>query len=352
MISDDTRRQFPGAAGYLNTASIGLPPQRTVSAMQRAIAEWQEGLATAPGYDIHVDSARQSFAELVSVPVEAIAMGAQVSALVSLVATALTPGSTVLCPEGDFTSVIFPFLARDDLDLTVEFAPLDGLAEAVHPQVDLVAFSAVQSADGRVADLAAIKAAAAAADALTMVDATQALGWMPLEATEFDFFVAGTYKWLLSPRGTAFLAVRPSLMDRLTPLYAGWYAGELPWESIYGPPLRLASSARRFDLSPGWLAWVGTAPALELVAKIGVETIQQHNVALSNSLLDQLGMESTNSAIVSLDVGPDFDRGRLAALNTSFRAGRLRIGFHLYNTEEDVARLVTAVADYQETPLP
>jgi hypothetical protein len=41
-----------------------------------------------------------------------------------------------------------------------------------------------------------------------------------------------------------------TLIDGLTPHYAGWYAGDDPWSSVYGGPLRLASDARRFDVSP------------------------------------------------------------------------------------------------------
>jgi selenocysteine lyase/cysteine desulfurase len=201
----------------------------------------------------------------------------------------------------------------------------------------------VQSADGRVADLEAIRAAASANGVLTLVDATQAAGWFPIDATEFDFLVAGAYKWLLSPRGTAFMTVRPELIERILPLYAGWYAGDSPWESIYGPPLRLAPDARRFDLSPGWLAWVGTVPALRLLVEVGVDAIHDHNVGLANSFLRQLGREPTDSAIVSLDLGPDFDRSRLDGLMVAYRAGRLRVGFHLYNTSDDVSRLVAVI---------
>lgn len=343
MTSDEIRRQFPGASGYLNTASIGLPPHRAVAALDAAIEEWQSGRAQAPGYDPAVAEARLAFADLVSAPVETVAIGAQVSPLVGLVATVLAPRSRVLCAEGDFTSVIFPFLARHDLDLDVEFVPLDQLPGAIQPGVDLVAFSAVQSADGRVADLSGISEAANAAGALTLVDGTQAVGWLPLDATDFDFLVVGTYKWLLSPRGSAFLAVRPEVADRITPLYAGWYAGDSPWESIYGAPLRLAADARRFDLSPGWLAWVGTAPALQFLSEVGVDAIRRHNVALANQLLTELGLGETDSAIVSIDLGVDFDNSRLSGLNTSFRAGRLRVGFHLYNNADDVERLVAAV---------
>ncbi|MEN8235246.1 MAG: aminotransferase class V-fold PLP-dependent enzyme [Actinomycetota bacterium] len=343
MISGDIRGRFPGAAGYFNTASLGLPSRGTVAALQGALAEWQAGRAQPPDYDEDVATARRLFAGLVSAPVEWVAIGSQVSALVGMVATVLQPGSRVLIPEGEFTSVIFPFLTRDDLDLEVEFVPLGQLASSIGPGTDLVAFSAVQSADGRVADLGAIKAAAAANGALTLVDATQAVGWLPIDATDFDFVVTGAYKWLLSPRGTAFMTVRPELIERTQPLYAGWYAGDSPWESIYGMPLRLASDARRFDLSPGWLAWVGTVPALRLLDEAGIDAIHAHNVGLANSLLTQLGMESTDSAIVSLDLGAGFDGERLDGLSVAYRAGRLRVGFHLYNTSEDVTRLVAAI---------
>jgi selenocysteine lyase/cysteine desulfurase len=278
-----------------------------------------------------------------AVPVEWVAIGSQVSALVGLAVTSLPAGSHVLCPEGEFTSVIFPFLARDDLDLTIEYVPLEDLASHISDGVDMVAFSAVQSADGRVADLTAIADAAREHGTLTLVDATQAAGWLPMEARHFDFVVAGTYKWLLSPRGTAFMTVRPQLLERVRPLYAGWYAGDSPWDSIYGAPLRLADDARRLDLSPGWLAWVGTAHALRLLVDLEVETVHLHNVGLANRLRSRLDMGDSNSAIVSLDLASDFDDSRLDGFSTAYRAGRLRVGFHLYNTEHDVDRLADAL---------
>jgi len=343
MINDDVRRRFTGAENYLNTASLGLPSLGTVAALRGAVADWQAGQAEPQGYDDDVAAARRLFAGLVSTPVEWVAVGSQVSALVGIAATVLRPGSRVVCPEGEFTSVFFPFLAREDLDLSVEFVPFDHLADAIGSGTDLVAFSAVQSSDGRVADLRSIEEAAAANGALTMVDATQAVGWLPIDATHFDFVVTGAYKWLLSPRGTAFMTIRPGLVERATPLYAGWYAGETPWESIYGMPLRLASDARRFDLSPGWLAWVGTVPALQVVDDIGVDAIHAHDVGLANSLRTRLGMEPSDSAIVSLDLGADFDPGRLSGFRTAYRSGRLRVCFHLYNTAEDVDRLVAVL---------
>ena len=343
MIDEGIQTQFPGAAGYLNTASLGLPPQVAVDALSAALAEWQAGRAEAPGYDVHVSTARVAFAAMVSTPVEWVATGAQVSALVGMAVTLLRPGARILCPEGEFTSVIFPLLARDDLGLEVVTAPLERLADAVDPGIALVAFSVVQSADGRVADLEAIRTAGAANGTLTLADATQAAGWLPIDATGFDVTVTGTYKWLLSPRGTAFMTVRPELLDRIQPLYAGWYAGSEPWESIYGLPLRLASDASRLDLSPAWHAWVGTAASLRLLNEVGIEQVHAHDVGLANALRAKLGLEPSDSAMVSLDLGPDFDPSRLEGIKTAFRAGRLRVGFHLYNTEDDVERLLAAI---------
>lgn len=335
------RQQFPAARGFLDTASLGLPPQVAIDAMTDAMAAWQAGRATPPDYDPHVAEARRTYAALVGVPEAWVATGAQVSALVGLAATVLHPGARVLCPEGEFTSVIFPFLVHDGLDVVA--VPLERLADSIDGATDLVAFSLVQSANGHVADHAAIRAAAAAHDVLTLADATQAAGWLPFEAADYDITVAGAYKWLLSPRGTAFMTIRPGVLERIRPLYAGWYAGAEPWDSIYGTPLRLAADARRLDLSPAWLAWVGTAASLQLLHGIGIDHIHAHDVGLANSLREALGMPRAGSALVSLALGPTVDRARLDDLRTAERSGRLRVGFHLYNTLDDVERLLSAL---------
>ena len=232
---------------------------------------------------------------------------------------------------------------RHDLRLDVVSAPLERLAEAIDTDTDMVAFSLVQSADGRVADLRAIREAARAVGALTLADGTQAAGWLPFRAADYDITVTGGYKWLLSPRGTAFMTVRPELLGRVRPLYAGWYSGGEPWDSIYGLPLRLAADARRLDLSPAWHAWVGTSASLRLLNDVGVGVIHEHDVGLANALRSELGLAPSDSSMVSLELDPGFDDARLDGLRTAFRAGRLRVGFHLYNSAEDVERLVTAL---------
>ena len=106
--------------------------------------------------------------------------------------------------------------------------------------------------------------------------------------------------------------------------------------SYYGPPLRLAKSARRFDISPSWPAYVGAAPALELVEEIGVAAINRHNVRLANRFRAGLGLEPAASAIVAVDVPGAEERLARAGVRAAVRAGRVRASFHIYTTDADV----------------
>jgi selenocysteine lyase/cysteine desulfurase len=283
-----------------------------------------------------------AWAALVGADPAAVAVGHQVSPFVGLVAAALPAGAEVLVAAGEFTSVTFPFAARGDL--VVREVPLEAVPEAIGPRTAAVAVSAVQSADGRVADLDALAAACAAHGTLSLVDVTQAAGWLPIGARRFDVVVGGTYKWLLSPRGTALCALSERARAELVPLHAGWYAGDAPWASIYGLPLRLAADGRRFDVSPGWLAWEATAPALELLAAAGVDRVGAHGTGLADALRAALGLAPTGSAIVSLDLGDDgAARLEAAGVRCATRGGRVRLSFHLHNTADDVDRVLAAI---------
>ena len=335
----DVQRLFPQARGYLDTASVGMPPTSVADAMRAEVGRWERGEAAPPDYDADVEAARAAFGRLVGVPADAVAIAGQVSYFSGILAASLPAGARVLAARGEFTSVTFPFLAREDEGVEVVVVELDALANRLDEgDIDLVAVSAVQSADGRMADLDAIVAAAERHGTATYIDATQAAGWLPLDAGRVDYLAASAYKWLLSPRGTAFLAVRPERVAHLPPLAAGWYAGEDRWSSIYDPPLRLAAGARRLDLAPAWLCWGPTRVALELIERVGVEAIHAHDVGLADGLRARLGMPAVGSAVVAVDV-PDAAGPLPSGLRASMRAGRLRACFHLYNTEEDVEDL-------------
>lgn len=328
----DIASQFPAARGYLDSATCGLPGTATLAALDEHLRLWRGGEGTLEQFHEPVERSRALAARLLGVPVAQVAIGSQASVAVGMVATSLPRGATVVLAEDDFTSVLWPFLTRDDLRCSV--VPLVEMPDAVARGCDWVAVSTVQSRDGSLVDHVALREAADAAGARVLLDATQSAGWLPLDASQWDVVTVAAYKWLLSPRGAAFTAVRPDVLGDLIPTSAGWYAGDDALTSYYGAPLRLADDARRLDVSPAWPCWAGTAPALELLLDVGIEAVHRHDVGLANAFRDRLGMPPADSAVVSLDA--EVDALRAAGVRCSGRDGRARLAFHLYNDDEDV----------------
>ena len=334
----EARGLWEPAGTYLNTASYGLPPRPAWHALQEALEDWRGGRTSWEHWGAPGEEARASFARMVGVPTETVAIGPNVSSMIGLVAASIPDGSRVVAPDVEFTSLLFPFLVQERRGVTVRLVPAPELVNEVGRDADVVAFSAVQMATGEVADLDAIAEAAAEHGVMTVVDATQAVGWLPLDATRFDVVAAHGYKWLLSPRGTAYMAIRPELLEMVVPRTAGWYAGEDPLATFFGPPLRLAASARRLDTSPAWFMWVASAPALSTLERIGIDAIRAHDVALANRFRAGLGEQAGDSAIVMSDTPDAAEKLERAGIRAAVRGGRLRTSWHVYNTHEDVDR--------------
>ncbi|MFL5861733.1 MAG: aminotransferase class V-fold PLP-dependent enzyme [Solirubrobacteraceae bacterium] len=337
----DAQELWTAAGVYCNTASYGLPPRPAWDALQAVLADWRAGRTSWEPWGESTEAARSSFARMVGVGADRVAVGSTVSELVGSLVTALPAKARVIVPDVEFTSVLFPLLVQSRLD--VRTVPVERLADAVSDGADAVAFSAVQMSTGAVADLDEIAAAAAADDAVTICDGTQALGWLPLDGGRFDAVVCAAYKWLMSPRGTAFAALSERLLEHAIPHSAGWYAGEDVHSSYFGGPLRLAGTARRFDVSPAWFCWIGTQPALELIEEIGVDAIHGHNLGLANRFRAGLDLAPSDSAIVFVDTPAAAERLERAGIVAAVRGGRLRTSWHIYNTEDDVDRVLEAL---------
>ena len=339
MRIGEAQRLWQPETLYLNTASYGLPPTPAWDALQAVLEDWRGGRTTWEGWGESTESARASFARMVGVPADWIAAGANTSAMVGLAAASLPDGARVVSTDPEFTSLLWPFLVQQR-GIEVECVPVAALPDSIDERTDVVAVSVVQSSTGELADLNAVVEAAAAHDALTVVDATQACGWLPVDAPRIDLLACSAYKWLCSPRGTAFMSVRPELRDRLTPIAAGWYAGEDPHSSYYGAPLRLAQDARRFDVSPAWFPWIATAPTLELLLEIGIEVIHEHDLRLANRFRAGLGLPPSDSAIFSAELPEAEERLHGTRVMAAARAGLLRTSWHVYNTDDDVDELL------------
>jgi selenocysteine lyase/cysteine desulfurase len=335
--------RFDVSTGYLNTASIGVPPAFAGEIMAEEVRRWRGGLNLPPDYDVSVAAARRAWASLVGVPVERVAIGASVSQLIGTVAASLPTSTRVLTVANEFTSVTFPFAAQG-MRVT-EVAPGELLSHV--EDHDLVAVSVVQSSDGTVLDLDALRAAtsAASSEVAVLLDVTQAAGWLPLELDWVDWAIGGGYKWLMAPRGAAWMSTSPSALERTVAQAANWFAARDPWDGIYGLPLRLADDARRLDHSPVWFAQLGAAATVPWVAGLDMTAVRDHCVGLADSVLKAKGLTPRGSAIIAIDLTPDqAERLRDAGVVCSIRAGRTRLSFHMYNTEADVDLVLDSTA--------
>lgn len=336
--------QFAAETTYLNTATTGLLPHRARRALEQQIHDSAVGRFTPGSADPVVADSRAAYARLVGVPAERVVVGTHVAQFAGTIAASLPPGAEVLVAHNEFSSVVFPFLAREDHGVRVREVPLERLPDEVGPSTSLVAVSSVQSADGAIAPVADLVTACADHRARLLLDTTQSAGWLPLSVERVDYTVCSAYKWLMAPRGAALMTGTPEALAALEPMAPNWFAGADPWNSLYGGPLRLADGARRLDLAPVWPAWIGLAESLDLLRQVGVAAVHSHNTALADDLRTRLDLAPAGSAIVSLPVSEEAaQRVSEAGIRTASRDGRMRASFHLYNDASDVERLVKAL---------
>lgn len=105
----DLASQFTARPGYLAACTGGLPSIRTQEALREDLSRWSGGDLDAARYVDLVERSRAAYAALVGVATERVAVGAQVSGLVSLLAAAVPDGADILAVAGEFSSLTHPF---------------------------------------------------------------------------------------------------------------------------------------------------------------------------------------------------------------------------------------------------
>jgi selenocysteine lyase/cysteine desulfurase len=348
------RSQFHPADGitYLDSATYGLPPQATVDALDKATRDWQAGAADwVTDWDAPTDQAPRDFARLIGAAEDTIATIPASSVGTGLVAGMLGPGDEVVVPADEFTSSLFPILVAKERGAVVREVGFDELAASIGPATTLVAFSLVQMQTGKVADLEAILAAAGRHGARVMIDATQAIPFVPLDGVidRIDYLVCSGYKHLLSPRGTAYLYVRRDHWDELEPRNANWRAADLPYGRYFGGPLHLAPDARRFDVSRGWFPWVGATASMHLLTEWQATGAFQVVLGMAEGLAGRLGVPWYGGSLVCAPLD-DGEAARAtcqaAGVKASVRGTAVRFAVHVYNTEADLDRAAGAISPF------
>jgi selenocysteine lyase/cysteine desulfurase len=337
---------------YLDSATYGLPPIPTVTAMRRALDRWQDGSGDwMEDWDRPAESCRAAFATLAGLHADGVALLPAVSVGVGLIAAGLGPQDEVVVPTDEFTSVLFPLLVARARGATVREVPFASLAEAIQPGTTLVAFSLVQMQTGLRAALGDIVARAREVGARTLVDATQAVPFLdPSEdLAAVDVLVCAAYKHLLSPRGVALMYVGPEARSEIEPLVANWRAADEPYGRYFGGPLTLAGSAARYDVSLAWIAWVGAVESLGLLVEWRRTGAFERVRAQSRRLADGLGLAPPASTLVCSpirDARAAREALRGAGVRGAVRGDAIRLAPHVYSRDADIDTAVLALAPF------
>lgn len=245
----------------------------------------------------------------------------------------------------------------------------DDLARLLGPRTRVFALTACANATGERPPYEALLALAAEAGALTLLDAAQAVAHeAPVLAQLACDFMAFSGHKMYGPMGTGALVGRRPALERLAPLRLGGDMVEWVSEteaSFAELPARLEGG------TPNVAGAVGMAAAAKFIDEVGRETMDAHLRALRShavaglSALEGVAVlapHAEGSAIVSFvaDGAHPHDLGTLLdARGIAVRTGHhcaqpllahlgvgptTRASFALYNTHDEVERLVDGVA--------
>jgi selenocysteine lyase/cysteine desulfurase len=275
-------------------------------------------------------------------------------------------GDNVVMEAWEFPSLLYPWLGLRERGVEVRLlrpegwqAPLDRVRQAVSERTRVLAISHVSYLTGERHDLAAYAGLARQAGALLVVDASHALGAVPVQAPHADFLFSCCYKWVLGVQGVAIAFWNRARQPGWRPRQVGWHSVEPQEEPLArGGGFTAASTGLAFE--PGNPTFVGLyllEQALAYLARFEPVAIERHVLALSGELrsrLAALGLPLMTPAEPERRAGNIcFASERAHEVRRALEAegvlvsgedGRVRISTHLYNDLDDVRRGVEALA--------
>jgi selenocysteine lyase/cysteine desulfurase len=372
-MQDDYHSDFGPFDGkvWLNCAHQGPLPRVAAQEAFEAIA-WKirpveltaERFAAVPA------RLRLALGRLIGAPGDEIILGNSASYGLHLLANGLPwkAGDEILLVRGDFPSVLLPWLALEERGVRIRYVEPachlpdpEQLAAALTPRTRLFCTTWVHSFSGVACDLAALGALCQSNGTRFVVNASQALGARPFDASlPVDAVLGVGFKWLCGPYGTGFVWMRPEMLRSLTVHQAYWLAqmtaddlgkedGEV--SCPVGPP-----TARRCDVfgTANFFNFKPWAASLEYLLGVGIERIAVYDQQLVQHFVDRLDpakfdllspREPTHRSTLIFISHKQRERNRLLhahlrdnGIDVAYRRGMLRLAPHLHNTIDDINR--------------
>ncbi len=396
------REQFPVLAReirpgtplvYLDSAASSQKPNSVIDAMsdfyQQHYANVHRGIhLLAEEATEMYESSRAKVAQFIGAETREVIFTRNTTESINLVAQSwgranLGQADLILLSEMEHHSNIVPWqLMAAQLGFSIEYVPLTDdlrLDEAAFKQLlekkpKLVSFSQMSNVLGTITPVKGLTELAHAAGALVMIDGAQSVPHMPVDVVELgiDFLAFSAHK-MCGPTGIGALFGRRELLEAMPPFLGG---GEMIRRVEYGK-FEAAEVPTKFEAgTPAIAEAVGFGAAVDFLTQIGMQAIMEHEHALITRALEQL--EEVPGVTVH---GPAAEyKGGVAAFSfegahphdiatildrhgIAVRAGHhcamplheklglaatTRASFYLYNTPDEIDRLVEGLYAVKE----
>jgi cysteine desulfurase/selenocysteine lyase len=291
----------------------------------------------------------------------------------------LGDGDVVLLTEMEHHSNLVPWqLSAERTGAQLRFVPvcddgtlaLDRLSSLLTPEVKLFAFTHVSNSLGTINPVRELCEKARAVGALTLVDAAQSAGHMPINVRELgcDFLAFSGHK-MCGPTGIGALYGRAEILDSIPP----WHGGGEMIVSVTLKKSAFKKAPHRFEAgTPNIAGAIGLAAAIDYIESIGRSAIFEHDSHLARYAVERLA-ELPGMRVL----GPSAERGALVGFVmeaahphdlTTFAdqyglamrgghhcnqplmrrfglPGTTRASFYFYNTKEEIDRMIEILRD-------
>lgn len=374
---------LPDDVTYLNHGSFGPSPR----VVQEAREEWSRRLEAEPmeffvrRMEGHLDEAAARLGAFVGAEADDLIFVENATAGMNLVAAnvELRAGDEVLCTNHEYGAVLriwrrvcqraranvvvrsLPYPITSEQDLVDTF--LGGVTERTR----LIVVSHVTSPTALILPVEAICRRARELGVSVCIDGPHAVAMLPVNIRRLgcDYYTASCHKWLSAPFGSGFLYVAKRHQQRFEPLTVSWggsvsglpasWKDEFTWSGTRDPAAYLAiPAAIEFLESCGLDQFRRHTHELaryareRITALTGLEPFQPDDPAWYGSMsalpLPQGAAEPPKGGQRDPLQDALWQQYRIEAPVVHWHGGRyIRVSCHLYNTREEIDRLVAAL---------
>jgi len=286
----------------------------------------------------------------------------------------LHEGDVILLTEMEHHSNLVPWqLLAERIGVRLRFVPvrddgtlaLEQLSSLLTRDVKLFAFTHVSNSLGTINPVANLCEQARAVGALTLVDAAQSAGHLPVNVQELGCdFVAFSGHKMCGPTGIGALYGRGEVLNAIPP----WHGGGEMIVSVTLERSAFKKAPHRFEAgTPNIAGAIGLEAAIDYIEEIGRPAIFEHDMQLAHYAMERLeelpgmrvlGPRAERGALVGFvmkaahphDLTTFADRYGLALrgghhcnqplMRRFGLPGTTRASFYFYNTKEEIDRMI------------